>query len=52
MTSIPPNEEPRKRDTATKIVIITLKIIGVLVLLLLIAAGIILGTCMYGSRGR
>jgi hypothetical protein len=34
-----------------KVILLVLKIIGVIALALLIVAGIILGTCFFGTRG-
>ena len=46
-----PPQPPREHTPAWRVAIILLKVIGVLALALLITAGIILGTCLYGTRG-
>ena len=47
----PPSRPPEHIDRAHKTVLLVLKVIGVVALVFLIAAGIFLGTCLFGARG-
>jgi hypothetical protein len=46
----PPERRPSKSDRIGEAVMLLLKVIGVLAIVVLIAGGIILGTCFYGLR--